>query len=100
MTPEQYELHKNMIKLVACSQVVIELIDELQGTQAYRHDVKFHAKGLADKLDKFLGQSYSYLTKGENEDTYRTVERGIRRCLETPIEDLYELGMIGDELES
>lgn len=95
MTPEEYQKHLTIFKLVITSQLIIELIDELKDTSYYRHDVKFHAKNLSDKLESILTTSYKFVDgKEEKEELYRFVERGFRKLLDTTVEEMYEIGEV------
>lgn len=95
MTPEDYQKHLTMVKLIVTSQLVVELVDELKGTPHYRHDVKFHAKNLSDKLEGILNTSYKFINgKEEEEETYRFVERGFRKLLEVTVDELYDIGEV------
>jgi len=44
MTPEDYQKHLTVVKLVVTSQVLVELIDDLKGTKSYRQDIKYNCK--------------------------------------------------------
>ena len=95
MTPEDYQKHLIMVKLIVTSQLVVELVDELKNTPHYRHDVKFHAKNLSDKLESILTTSYKFINgKEEEEEVYRFVERGFRKLLDTTVEEMYEAGEV------
>ena len=97
MESKEYDRHLIMIKLVITSQLIVELIDELKDTPQYRHDVKFHAKNLSEKLISILDTSYKFINGLEEEEqTYRFVERGFRKLLEVSIPELYELGEISN----
>lgn len=94
MSPEELQLHLTIIKLVVTSQVIVELIDEVQGTSMYRQDIKFHAKNLSEKLLKTLNATYKFLDDPEKEDTYTIVERGYRKLLDTTINEFYDIGEV------
>ena len=92
-TEEEYQKHLTVVKLVATSQLIIELIDDLKGTASYRQDIKFHAKNLSRLLEGTLNHSYKFIhSDREAEDIYVTIERGFRKLLDTSVEDLHKLG--------
>jgi len=91
MTREQINLHHTLVKLVVCSQITLELIDELKGTVSYRQDIKFHGNNFASLLEEMLTKVYKNLDT-EMEDTYVTIERSLRNFIALPIEELYQLG--------
>jgi uncharacterized membrane-anchored protein YhcB (DUF1043 family) len=91
MTQEQINLHHTLVKLVVCSQITLELIDELKGTKSYRQDIKFHGNNFASLLEEMLTKVYKNLDT-EMEDTYVTIERSLRNFIALPIEELYQLG--------
>lgn len=95
MTPEEYQKHLTMVKLIVTSQLIVELVDDLKGTAYFRQDVKFHAKNLSDKLLSILTTSYKFIDgKEEEEEVYRFVERGFRKLLDTTVEEMYEIGEV------
>lgn len=95
MTPEEYQKHLTMVKLIVTSQLIVELVDDLKGTAHFRQDVKFHAKNLSDKLLSILTTSYKFIDgKEEEEEVYRFVERGFRKLLDTTVEEMYETGEV------
>lgn len=95
MTPEDYQKHLTMVKLIVTSQLIVELVDDLKGTPHFRHDVKFHAKNLSNKLLSILTTSYKFIDgKEEEEEVYRFVERGFRKLLDTTVEEMYESGEV------
>jgi hypothetical protein len=94
MTPEDYQKHLTVIKLVVTSQVLIELIDDLKGTKSYRQDIKHHANNLSSLLEKTLTHSYSNIQDPESEDIYVTIERGFRKLLDITVEELHDIGEV------
>jgi hypothetical protein len=76
---------------VVCSQITLELIDELKGTKSYRQDIKFYGNNFASLLEEMLTKVYKNLDT-EMEDTYVTIERSLRNFISLPIEELYQLG--------
>jgi hypothetical protein len=94
MTPEDYQKHLTVIKLVVTSQVLVELIDDLKGTKSYRQDIKYHANNLSSLLEKTLTHSYSNIQDPESEDVYVTIERGFRKLLDTTVEQLHDIGEV------
>lgn len=97
MSPEEYQKHLTVVKLVVTSQLIIELIDDLKGTPSYRQDIKFHAKNLSSLLEKTLDHSYKFIhSDSEAEDIYVTIERGFRKLLDTTVEELHEIGEVQD----
>lgn len=100
MTNSEYELHKIIVKFVACSQVLVELMDELEGTRVYRQDIKFQIKNLSMNLEKFLTKAYTNIQDAEHEEIYMTVERGARILLDTSVEQMSDKGEIKSEKDS
>ena len=93
MTSEEYQRHLTMVKLIVTSQLIVEFIDDLKTTTAYRQDIKFHAKNLADKLEKTLTESYKFIDgKKDEEEAYLNVERGFRKMLNITVDELYDIG--------
>lgn len=45
-------MNQTAIKTYIVSVLLVELLDDLEGTSAYKHKVKFHAKQLAAELTK------------------------------------------------
>lgn len=93
MNEEQINLHHTLVKLVVCSQITLELMDELKGTKSYRQDIKFHGNKFSSLLEEILTKVYKNLD-AEMEDTYVTIERSLRNFIAIPIEELYKLGEI------
>jgi hypothetical protein len=91
MTEEQINLHHTLVKLVVCSQITLELMDELKGTKSYRQDIKFHGNNFSSLLEEMLTRVYKNLDS-EMEDTYVTIERSLRNFIALPVEELYKLG--------
>lgn len=94
MSPEELQLHLTIIKLVVTSQVLVELIDDVEGTSMYRQDIKFYAKNLSERLLKTLNSTYKFLDDPEKEETYSIVERGYRKLLNTTVNELFDIGEV------
>ena len=45
-------MNRTEVKTYIVSVLLVELLDELEGTSAFKHKVKFHAKQLAAELVK------------------------------------------------
>lgn len=45
-------MNRTEVKTFIVSVLLVELLDDLEGTSAYKHKVKFHAKRLAAELIK------------------------------------------------
>jgi hypothetical protein len=86
------ELNEYIIKMVACLQVGLEYMDEFTHSKLYSKGAKFHAKALAKELESKLGMVYNQFRDGEDEDTYLSIERGIREFVAQPIADIYTAG--------
>ncbi len=86
------ELNEYIIKMVACLQVGLEYMDEFTHSKLYSKGAKFHAKALAKELESKLGLVYNQFRDGEDEDTYLSIERGIREFVAQPIADIYTAG--------
>lgn len=100
MTNSEYELHKVIVKFVACSQVLVELMDELEGTKVYRQDIKFQIKNLSKSLEGFLTKAYTNIQDPEHEEIYMTVERGARILLNTSVEEMSDRGELKSEKDN
>lgn len=100
MTNSEYELHKIIVKFVACSQVLVELMDELEGTKVYRQDIKFQIKNLSKSLEGFLTKAYTNIQDPEHEEIYMTVERGARILLNTSVEEMSNRGELKSEKDN
>lgn len=100
MTNSEYELHKVIVKFVACSQVLVELMDELEGTKVYRQDIKFQIKNLSKSLEGFLTKAYTNIQDPEHEEIYMTVERGARILLNTSVEEMSNRGELKSEKDN
>jgi hypothetical protein len=97
MSPEEYQKHLTVVKLVVTSQLIIELIDDLKNTKHYRQDIKFHAKNLSSLLEKTLDHSYRFINSdSEAEITYVNIERGFRKLLDTTVRELHDGGEVQD----
>ena len=94
MSPEELQLHLTIIKLVVTSQVLVELIDDVEGTSMYRQDIKFYAKNLSKRLLKTLDATYKFIEDPEKEETYSIVERGYRKLLNTTVNELFDIGEV------
>lgn len=93
MTEEQINLHHTLVKLVVCSQITLELMDELKGTKSYRQDIKFHGNKFVSSMEELLTKAYGNLDS-DMENTYVTIERSLRNFVALPIEELYQLGQV------
>ena len=100
MTNSEYELHKVIVKFVACSQVLVELMDELEATKVYRQDIKFQIKNLSKSLEGFLTKAYTNIQDPEHEEIYMTVERGARILLNTSVEEMSDRGELKSEKDN
>jgi hypothetical protein len=87
VTPEH-----TLVKLVATLQLTLELIDDLQGTTAYKHNLKRQAKLFNDEVEKELNLIYRHLDSDEKEETFMSIQRGIQTVISSSMEELYIKG--------
>lgn len=93
MTPqEEKKLNEDVIKMIASFQVGLELMDEFAHSKLFRRGVKFHAKALMAELEPLLNMVYKSFADSEDEETYLSIERGIREFISKPIEEIFVAG--------
>lgn len=87
------ELELKLVKLVALMQVQLELFDALQGTSAYRHNIKKGINMLSKDLEAYLSNMYKHLDMDQQkEESYMAIQRGLETLLNTSVEEAFDLG--------
>ena len=87
------ELELKLVKLVALMQVQLELFDALQGTSAYRHNIKKGINMLSKDIEAYLSNMYKQLDLDrEKEESYMAIQRGVEMLLNTSVEEAFDLG--------
>jgi len=81
-----------LVKLIVCLQTLVELFDELQGTAAYKHNLKRQINLLAQQVESELSKIYSFIDDNEKEETFMSIQRAITKIVESPVEELFEEG--------
>lgn len=86
-------LELKLVKLIILMQAQLELFDELQGTNAYRHNIKRSINLLSKDLEEFLSKMYVHLDMDrEKEETFLCVKRGAEQLLEASVNELFDAG--------
>lgn len=89
---KELKLHYQLVKMMATMQVVVELMDDFAGTDAYKKDIKFYGKGFLKYAEAHLNMMHKHLLDEESEKTLMSIERAVKTIIETEIEDLYLVG--------
>jgi hypothetical protein len=92
LTDKEYDLHYKLVKMISALQVSLELMDMLEGTTAYRQDIKFYGKAFIKATEKYLTNVHTHLEDEESEKTLMGMERAIKLIIDTEINDLYVVG--------
>jgi hypothetical protein len=86
MTESSTEL--KLVKLLIVMQVHLELLDELQTTPIYRHNIKRSVNNLSKDLELQLNMLYKNMkTDNDVEEAYNAVKHGVDLLLS----DLYNI---------
>ena len=86
-------LELKLVKLIILMQAQLELFDELQGTNAYRHNIKRSINLLSKDLEEFLSKMYVHIDMDhEKEETFLCVKRGVEQLLESSVNELFDAG--------
>jgi hypothetical protein len=79
MTESSTEL--KLVKLLIVMQVHLELLDELQTTPIYRHNIKRSVNNLSKDLELQLNMLYKNMkTDNDVEEAYNAVKHGVDVC--------------------
>lgn len=92
LSDKEYDLHYKLVKMIAALQVSLELMDMLEGTTAYKQDIKFYGKAFIKASEKYLTHVHTHLNDEESEKTLMGMERAIKLIIDTEINDLYLVG--------
>jgi len=82
----------SFIKLLICMQAGLELIDELEGTTLYRHEVKATLNQTNKVLTKRINTAYKFIDDMEKEETFQSIDRAIHNIVDTSVHDLFQKG--------
>ena len=86
------QAQKTFIKLIVCLQASLELFDELEDTNFYRHDLKRAINLTKKAVEKGLDGTHRFINSDEKEETYLSIERGVHDILDTSVEQLFTKG--------
>jgi hypothetical protein len=82
-----------LVKLLIIMQVHLELLDELQTTPLYRHNIKRAVNNLIKDLEAQLHILYKNMkTDNSIEDAYNAVKHGVEVLLAADTDTLYNIG--------
>lgn len=82
-----------LVKLLIVMQVHLELLDELQTTPLYRHNVKRAVNNLVKDLEAQLQILYRNMkTDNSIEDAYNAIKHGVEVLLAADTDTLYNIG--------
>ena len=91
MTESSTEL--KLVKLLIVMQVHLELLDELQTTPIYRHNIKRSVNNLSKDLELQLNMLYKNMkTDNDVEEAYNAVKHGVDVLLAADTDTLYNIG--------
>ena len=91
MTESSTEL--KLVKLLIVMQVHLELLDELQTTPIYRHNIKRSVNNLSKDLELQLNMLYKNMkTDNDVEEAYNAVKHGVDLLLSADTDTLYNIG--------
>lgn len=91
MTESSTEL--KLVKLLIVMQVHLELLDELQTTPLYRHNIKRSVNNLSKDLELQLNMLYKNMkTDNDVEEAYNAVKHGVDLLLSADTDTLYNIG--------
>jgi len=91
MTESSTEL--KLVKLLIVMQVQLELLDELQTTPMYRHNIKRAVNNLVKDLEAQLEVLYKNMkTDNDVEEAYNAVKHGVDLLLSADTDTLYNIG--------
>lgn len=82
-----------LVKLLIIMQVHLELLDELQTTPIYRHNIKRAVNNLIKDIEAQLHTLYKNMkTDNSIEDAYNAVKHGVEVLLAADTDTLYNIG--------
>ena len=91
MTESSTEL--KLVKLLIVMQVQLELLDELQTTPMYRHNIKRAVNNLVKDLEAQLELIYKNMKTDNNiESAYNAIKHGVEVLLSADTDTLYNIG--------
>jgi hypothetical protein len=91
MTESSTEL--KLVKLLIVMQVHLELLDELQTTPIYRHNIKRSVNNLSKDLELQLNMLYKNMkTDNDVEEAYNAIKHGVDLLLSADTDTLYNIG--------
>ena len=91
MTESSTEL--KLVKLLIVMQVQLELLDELQTTPMYRHNIKRAVNNLVKDLEAQLEVLYKNMKTDNNiESAYNAIKHGVEVLLAADTDTLYNIG--------
>lgn len=75
-------------------QAGLELMDDLEGTSLYRHEVKAVLRNTSKVLTKKLDGAYKFIDDEEKEETFRSIDRAIHLILDNSVQVLFDEGYV------
>ena len=82
-----------LVKLLIIMQVQLELLDDLQTTPIYRHNIKRAVNNLIKDLEAQLDTLYKNMKTDNNiEDAYNAIKNGVEVLLAADTDTLYNIG--------
>lgn len=92
MKPDLEQAQRTFIKLVVCLQASLELFDDLEGTNFYRHDIKRSVNQTKKIIEKSIDGTHRHINTHEKEETYISIERGVHEIINSSVEELFSRG--------
>lgn len=87
------KLEYKLVKLIILMQAQLELFDDLQGTTAYKHNIKRSINMLSKELESYLSKMYVHIDMDkEKEETFLCITRGVEKLLKAHIDYLFDSG--------
>ena len=82
-----------LVKLLIIMQVQLELLDDLQTTPMYRHNIKRAVNNLIKDLEAQLDTLYKNMKTDNNiEGAYNSIQNGVEVLLAADTDTLYNIG--------
>ena len=82
-----------LVKLLIIMQVQLELLDDLQTTPIYRHNIKRAVNNLIKDLEAQLDTLYKNMKTDNNiEGAYNAIKNGVEVLLAADTDTLYNIG--------
>jgi hypothetical protein len=82
-----------LVKLLIIMQVQLELLDDLQTTPIYRHNIKRAVNNLIKDLEAQLDTLYKNMKTDNNiEGAYNSIKNGVEVLLAADTDTLYNIG--------